>query len=263
MQYQPVHRPVRRPISISRHAIRLQLSAIALHKTAWEVLIHSELFAFPRHLRRNIFIILSKRTPCIFTFWRRQFSARGNSRRANQFTINDRNYARHPMDKFRAALVSSRIATTVRSFLPFSRWVSRSLLPFLRHDDRHFRSIALRRRAGSLALFLSSPSSLPPPPHREALVSVRNRRVVFAGGAEEKNRVNRDSVSTRLRFLTFSPPAYVARRMQLQYNYPPSSARLPPSRPLTRRSLLHRLFSRFRERDSSPAQLPASRKESH
>lgn len=83
----------------------------------------------------------------------------------------------------------------------------------------HFRSIALFLPSLFLLyclLYLLFPS------HRGLLVSVRNIGV-YSCQNEEKNWVNRDSAS----LLSFSPPTRVARRMQLQYNYPSFCAHFP------------------------------------
>jgi len=240
----------RRPISISRRAIRLRCRAITLlRKIARETLrsYSRRTIVLPLYIFGEIFILLKKKKNCLIIAIR--VSVRGDSiRHVNQFTFIARNYARHPMDRFRAAL-SSRIA--VRGFLPSSPWLSRSLLSFLRHDDRHFRDPLLSAVVPALFRSLSPflPPPLPPPSWGSSFSSEPARSPRRGSGG--KNRVNRDSApsSTRLRFPTFSPPAYVARRMQLQYNYPPPDSFL--SRPLARRSLPHRCvvcFSRFRER---------------
>jgi len=95
------------------------------------------------------------------------------------------------------------------------------------HNDRHFRSV-------SLCAVFPSPSRV--------LVSVREPGAYFrvlsprramseSKRREKKNRVNRDSArlqrgSASLQRLSFSLSRrmYLARRMQLQYNYPLSSA---------------------------------------
>lgn len=151
-----------------------------------------------------------------------------------------------------------RILSSAR--LPCSPFLNVFLFFLQRHDDRHFRSIALR------AVFPAPSPGRPPLPPSRVLVSVREPGAYLPPPRNGEKKIGStvtrlDSGAVPLLSLSFPfaslflpSAAHVARRMQLQYNYPSFSARLPLFLSFCC------LFSRFQECDFYFAKLPALRR---